>query len=119
MRVLNVTLNEEKKIFLSLTKIYGIGFKRSKKILKSLNINYYDKIEDLKEEKKEQLKKYLLENEKTMSNYLKRSINNNLKNEIILKTFKGFRHKMKMPVRGQRSRSNNKTNRKKQFDIFN
>src|SRR5690606_28881839 len=118
MRILNVTLNEEKKIVLALTDIYGIGLKRSKKILTFLNVSLTTTIKNLEEDKKEKLRLFLLNKEKKLSTYLKRSINNNIKKNIMMNTFKGTRYKNKMPVRGQRSRSNNRTNKKKVNNYF-
>lgn len=113
MRILNVTLNEEIKIILALTQIYGIGLNRSKFLLDLLNINYTTRLKELEEEKKEQLKILLLNKEKTIGTYLKRAISSNFKTNMILNTFKGSRYKNKMPVRGQRSRTNNRTNKKR------
>jgi small subunit ribosomal protein S13 len=115
MRLLNVTLDENKGILGELTKIYGIGFNRSKKILNFLNIDYLSTIKNLSEEKKEQLKNLILEKEKNFGNALKRSINNNFKREIALKSYKGSRYKNKLPVRGQRTRTNSKTAKKGTF----
>lgn len=113
MRLLNVTLNENRSILKELTKVYGIGFNRAKKILSSLNIDHLSAIITLSEEKKEELKNLILNKEKSLGNALKRSINNNLKREIALKTYKGSRYKNKVPVRGQRTRTNSKTSKKR------
>lgn len=113
MRVLNTTLNEHTDLLIELTKIYGIGFTRSKKILLHLEIPFNSKLHNIEEFKKEELRNYLNKKEKTFSSFLKRSVNNNIKKEISLNTYKGNRFKFKMPVRGQRTRSNNKTNKKK------
>lgn len=112
MRIFNITLDENKSILKELVKIYGIGRKRAKKILDMLSIDYLIPINDLTNEKKEQLKEFLISKEKTLGNALKRSISNNFKKEIVLKTYRGFRYKHKLPVRGQRTRTNAKTTRK-------
>lgn len=113
MRILNVTLNEETIIIIELTKIFGIGIERSKKILTELNIPFNSKLANIADLKKEELRDYLNKREKMLGSFLKRSVNNNIKKEITLNTFKGNRFKFKMPVGGQRTRSNNKTNKKK------
>lgn len=113
MRILNTTLNENSSLLIELTKIYGVGLIRSKKILINLNIPFNSNLGVIGDLKKEELRNYLNKREKTMGSFLKRSINNNIKKEISLNTFKGNRFKFKMPVRGQRTRSNNKTNKKK------
>lgn len=112
MRLGNITLSENKNLLKELTKIYGIGLKRSKKLLNLLDIKYLETIATLTEEKKEELKKLILSKDKTLGNTLKRSVNNNIKKEILLKTYKGFRYKNNMPVRGQRTRTNSKTSKK-------
>jgi len=116
MRILNVTIEEDIKLLHALTKLYGIGFKRSNKIITLLDLQRNKTIKELTIVEKERLKNFLLEKEKTLSIYLKRSISLNIKKELALKTYKGSRYKNKMPVRGQRTRSNNQTNKKK--DIF-
>jgi len=113
MRLINVTLDENKTILKELTKIYGIGFDRAKKILNSLNIDHLYTFKMLSEEKKEELKNFVLNKEKSLGNALKRSVNNNFKREIALKTYKGTRYKNKVPVRGQRTRTNSKTAKKR------
>jgi Ribosomal protein S13 len=113
MRLLNVTLDENKTILKELTKIYGIGFNRSKNILDSLQINHLLTFTQLTDEKKEELKTFILTKEKSLGNALKRSVNNNFKREIALKTYKGSRYKNKVPVRGQRTRTNSKTAKKR------
>lgn len=113
MRVLNTNLDENKALLIELTKIYGIGITRSKKILLNLNISLNSRLEDIEDLKKDKLRNYLNKKERTLGSFLKRSVNNNIKKEISLNTFKGNRFKFKMPVHGQRTRSNNKTNKKK------
>lgn len=117
MRILNFTLDENQNILKELTKIYGIGIKRSKKMLDKLNIGHLKTISSLSDEDKDKLKNFLLSKEKTIGNALKRFVNNNIKREITLKSFKGQRYKTKMPVRGQRTRTNSKTSKKRPIFI--
>jgi len=104
-------LNETKKIRYSLTAIFGIGYSSANKICNSLNIPYTTTLLDLTEYQKQNLIAYIKKNF-LIEAKLKQQIRININNLINTNSVKGFRHRNKLPVRGQRTHSNAKTCKK-------
>lgn len=109
-RLMGHVLPEEKSIWIALTNIYGIGRERSKKILTALNIEIMKKVKDISEEEQkmisDELKKYVLEND------LKREVAAAIKRLKEIKCYRGMRHNLGLPVRGQLTRKNARTAKK-------
>ena len=103
-------LPDTKSVWIALTSVYGIGIKRSKKILDGLKINYMKKVKDISEDEQkkivDELRKYVLEND------LKREIAFAIKRLKEIKCYRGMRHSMWLPVRWQITRKNAKTAKK-------
>lgn len=110
MRILNIDLPVNKQILIALTYIYGIGVSRARNICITCGINFHKKIINLSNlERKNiinEVSKILLEND------LKKKVNNNIRKLIDIKCYRGIRHLKKMPVRGQRTRTNSHTARR-------
>lgn len=109
-RLMGHVLPEEKSIWIALTNIYGIGRERSKKILAALNVEIMKKVKDISEEEQkmisDELKKYVLEND------LKREVAAAIKRLKEIKCYRGMRHNLGLPVRGQLTRKNARTAKK-------
>ncbi len=109
-RLMGHVLPEEKSIWIALTTIYGIGRERSRKILDQLKINYMKKVKDVTEEEQklisDELKNYVLEND------LKREVASAIKRLKEIKCYRGMRHNLWLPVRGQLTRKNARTAKK-------
>lgn len=90
--------------------MYGIGRARSQEILTKLGIDPFKKVKDITgdDEKKitDELKDYLLEND------LRREVNSFIKRLKEIKCYRGMRHNMGLPVRGQATRKNGRTAKK-------
>lgn len=103
-------LPENKSIWIGLTSVYGIGLQRSKTILANAKIDYLKKVKDISEEEQkkilEQIQKYILEND------LKREIAFAIKRLKEIKCYRGMRHNLGLPVRGQLTRKNGRTAKK-------
>lgn len=112
VRILGNNFSNKKKIYVALTCIYGIGIPTSKKILSKLNIDSEIKVSDLKEENISALRDVLETEEFKLEGDLKRLISLNIKRLIDINSFRGKRHLKGLPVRGQRTRTNNRTSRK-------
>ena len=112
VRILGNNLSNKKKISIALTCIYGIGIPRSKKILDQLNIDPNTKVSDLNESNVSALREILETDEFKLEGDLKRLISLNIKRLIDINSFKGRRHLKGLPVRGQRTRTNNRTSRR-------
>ena len=100
-----------KKVRYALTEIFGIGLSISNKICNFLSIPLNVKIADLTENQQFQISTYIKENF-LVDSLLKTQIKNNLKDFISINCVRGFRHRSKLPVRGQRTHSNGKTRKK-------
>lgn len=106
-------LPESKSILFALTYVFGLGESNSLKICKKLGFSKNLKVKDLS---KEQVSKISLVVEKlslTISSDLKKSKIIKIKNLVSIKSYKGFRLKQGLPVRGQRTHTNGKTSRKR------
>ena len=112
VRILGNNLSNKKKIYIALTCIYGIGIPTSKKILNRLNIDLNIKVIDLTEGHISALRDILETEEFKLEGDLKRLISLNIKRLIDINSFRGRRHLKGLPVRGQRTRTNNRTSRK-------
>lgn len=103
-------LPENKSIRVGLTSVYGIGLKRSKTILANAKIPYMKKVKDITEDEQkkilEQVMKYVLEND------LKREVAFAIKRLKEIKCYRGMRHNLGLPVRGQLTRKNARTAKK-------
>ncbi len=110
LRIQGHVIPENKNIWIGLTAVYGIGRARSKTILEKLGIDPFKKVKDItgEDEKKitDELKDYLLEND------LKREVNSFIKRLKEIKCYRGMRHNMGLPVRGQATRKNGRTAKK-------
>lgn len=109
-RLMGHVLPEEKSIWIALTNVYGIGRNRSKKILEKLDIPFMKKVKDISEEEQkkisDELKWHVLEND------LKREIASAIKRLKEIKCYRGMRHNLGLPVRGQCTRKHAKTAKK-------
>jgi len=112
VRILGNNLSNKKKIYIALTCIYGIGIPTSKKLLKQLDISEDIKVSDLNESNISALRDILETEEYKLEGDLKRLISLNIKRLIDINSFRGRRHLKGLPVRGQRTRTNNRTSRK-------
>lgn len=106
----NLILN--KKIFIELTKVYGIGISTSKKILKNLNINLNSNVSNISEKEIIKIREYIEKSNLKLENNLKNFDKLNIINLKEINSYKGKRHSKGLPVHGQRTRTNAKTSRK-------
>jgi len=103
-------LPENKSIWIWLTSLYGIGLKRSKTILANAKVDFMKKVKDISEDEQkkilDQIKNYILEND------LKREVAFAIKRLKEIKCYRGMRHNVWLPVRGQVTRKNGRTAKK-------
>ena len=117
MRILGNNLSNKKKIYIALTCIYGIGIPTSKKLLAKLKIDSNLKLPDLTEADIANLRDSLEKEDFKLEGDLKRMISLNIKRLIEIQSFRGKRHLKGLPVRGQRTRTNNRTSRRQSLFI--
>lgn len=106
-RILGIDLPKNKRIERALTAIYGIGISKSRKILKIAKIDPDKKTNDLTESELTVLRQ-AIEKENVEGN-LRREIRLNIKRLMEIGCYRGKRHRKKLPVRGQRTRTNART----------
>jgi small subunit ribosomal protein S13 len=107
-RIAGVNIPENKQILISLTYIYGIGLSLSKKILGDAGVDPFKKAKDLTPEEINKLREIIEKNYKT-EGVLKREIMMNIKRLKDIGCWRGIRHIKGLPVRGQRTKTNNRT----------
>jgi small subunit ribosomal protein S13 len=112
VRILGNNLSNKKKIYIALTCIYGIGISRARKILTELKIDEDLKVSELTEINISALRDLLETEEYKLEGDLRRIVSLNIKRLIDINSFRGRRHLKGLPVRGQRTRTNNRTCRR-------
>ncbi|SHJ88801.1 small subunit ribosomal protein S13 [Anaerobranca californiensis DSM 14826] len=107
-RISGVDIPREKRVEIALTYIYGIGRKTSNQILQQLNINPDTRVKDLTEDEINRLRETIDKNYKVEGD-LRREVAMNIKRLIEIGCYRGRRHRMGLPVRGQRTKTNART----------
>ncbi len=106
-RIEGVDLPRDKRIEYGLTYIYGIGLSTAQKILASTGINPDTRVRDLTEEEvgllRTEISKYPVHGE------LRREVRANIKRLMDIGSYRGYRHRRGLPLRGQRTRTNART----------
>ncbi|MEA2064680.1 MAG: 30S ribosomal protein S13 [Patescibacteria group bacterium] len=107
-RIAGVNLPKEKRIVIALTYIFGIGVKSSNKILEIAQISNQKRTNQLSEEEVNKLRD-IIEKTHKVEGDLRREILFNIKQLKEIKSYRGIRHTKKLPVRGQRTKTNTRT----------
>ena len=107
-RIAGVNIPQDKLVQVGLTYIYGIGNKFSKKICGALEISKEKRVNELTDDQILKIREYIDKNFKVEGD-LRREYSLNIKRLIDLASYRGSRHRKKLPVRGQRTRCNART----------
>ena len=107
MRILGITVPNEKRLEVGLTCLYGIGISSARKILDQVNIDHGKKAKDLTPDEENKIR-VIVEKIKIEGN-LKREVAANIKRLKDIKSYRGTRHMKRLPVRGQRTKTNSRT----------
>lgn len=107
MRILGITLPENKRMEIALTAIYGIGRPRALRILRETNVGIGVKPKELTVDQENAIRK-LIEAFKIEGD-LKREVAGNIKRLKDIKSYRGNRHARHLPARGQRTKTNSRT----------
>ena len=110
MRIAGIDIPLNKKLEYGLTSIYGIGVSLSQKILTKQGIPFDKTVKDLSEQQVNALRN-IIEKEYAVEGELKRFMAQNIKRLKDIQSYRGIRHMKKLPVRGQRTKTNNRTRR--------
>merc|ERR1711964_188229 len=115
-RIAGVNIPQNKVIHVALTYIHGIGSKYSSNICSQLNLSRNKRVNTLTEEEVLKIREFIDKNYKVEGD-LRRQTSMNIKRLVDLATYRGSRHKKKLPVRGQRTRCNARTRKGKAIAI--
>ncbi len=107
-RIVGVDVPKEKRIEIALCYIYGIGRSSSGKVLAIAGISPDKRAKDLTEEEVAKLTS-IIQKEYKVEGDLRRDVSANIKRLIDIGSYRGFRHRRGLPVRGQRTRTNART----------
>ena len=115
-RIAGVNIPQNKLVHIGLTYIYGIGLKFSNQICKSLDIAKSKRVNELTDDQILKIREYIDQNFKVEGD-LRRENSLSIKRLIDLASYRGSRHRKKLPVRGQRTRCNARTRKGKAIAI--
>ena len=107
-RIAGVDLPREKRVEIALTYIFGIGLTSSKKILAATGVNPDTRTKDLTDEEAQRIRNEI-ENQFKVEGDLRREVAMNIKRLMDIGCYRGLRHRLGLPVRGQRTRTNART----------
>ena len=107
-RIAGVDLPAKKRAEIGLTYIYGIGRSRSLSLLHRASVDPEKKIADLTEDEVNRIRT-IIENEGEVEGDLRKELSMNIKRLIEIGSYRGFRHRRNLPVRGQRTHTNART----------
>ncbi len=109
MRLLGITIPEDKRIDIGLTVVFGIGRSRASQILTEAKVDKAKKPKDISIEEENKIR--ALVEGLTLEGDLKREVAGNIKRLKDIKAYRGVRHQRGLPVRGQRTKTNSRTRR--------
>lgn len=115
-RVIGIDIPDNKRLEISLTYIYGIGRKLSNDIINMLGLDANMRANRLTEDQIAQLNT-VLQSKFTVEGDLRRQVQNNIKRLISIHSYRGLRHRLGLPVRGQRTRTNARTRKGKRKTV--
>lgn len=107
-RIVGVDLPDGKKVIYALPIIYGIGLSSARKILATTGINPNKRVSELSDEELANLRNEI-ENNYKVEGELRAEVTANIKRYIEIGCYRGLRHRTRLPVRGQRTRTNART----------
>ena len=107
-RIAGVDLPRNKHVIIALTYIYGIGNPRSARILDQAKVDPMKKVQDLGEDEVNRIRQ-VIEGEGMVEGDLRKEVSMNIKRLIEIGSYRGYRHRRNLPVRGQRTHTNART----------
>jgi small subunit ribosomal protein S13 len=117
-RIIGIDIPDKKRLVISLTYLFGIGKHLSEKICERLGLDQNMRAEKLTQDDIAKINT-LLQAEYVVEGDLRRDIQNNIKRLISIHSYRGMRHRLKLPVRGQRTRTNSRTRKGRKKTVAN
>ncbi len=115
-RISGINIPTNKRVCIALTYIFGIGPKKALDICTQASIEKSKRVNQLNEEEISKIRE-LVDNNIVVEWYLRREISTNIKRLNDLGSYRGLRHRKKLPVRGQRTHTNARTRKGKAIAI--
>ena len=109
-RIAGVDLPRNKRVEIGLTYIFGIGRSSARKILEEAGISVDTKVNDLSDSEQTRLRS-VIERDFKVEGALRTEVSMNIKRLMDIGCYRGVRHRRKLPVRGQRTHTNARTNK--------
>jgi small subunit ribosomal protein S13 len=107
-RIAGIDLPKNKRVVIGLTYIYGIGKSSAKKILEEAKVDENIRVGDLNDEQVKNIRT-IIQNKHKVEGALKSEINMNIKRLMDINSYRGYRHRRGLPVRGQKTKTNART----------
>lgn len=115
-RIAGIDLPKQKKAYIGLTYIYGIGQHTALEILEKANVDPHKKVLDLTEEEVAKIRA-IMTAEIKVEGALRSEVQQNIKRLMDIGTYRGLRHRRGLPVRGQRTKTNSRTRKGKKRTV--
>ncbi len=109
-RISGVEIPRNKRVDIALTYVFGVGPHRAKEALSATGISAATRVKDLSEAETAQLREFV-ENNYKLEGELRAEVAGNIKRLMDIGSYRGMRHRRKLPVRGQRTRTNARTSK--------
>ena len=116
VRISGVVINPNKHLGIALQDIYGIGKSISSKICFDINLDFNTKVSKIGDDIILKIQNYI--NGIEVEGDLRRRVSINIKRLKDIKCYRGIRHRVGLPVRGQRTKTNAKTRKKRRERVF-
>ena len=117
-RISGVDLPREKRVEIGLTYIFGIGVKTSQEILAATGVNPDTRVKDLTEQDVNKIREYI-EHHLKVEGDLRREVSLNVKRLMEIGCYRGIRHRLGLPVRGQSTKNNARTRKGRKKTVAN
>ena len=117
-RIAGVDIPKDKRGEISLTYIYGIGRNRSREILEKAGVDFNVKVSDWKDNQLQKIRK-IIADEYTIEGELRSEVQLNIKRLTDIGCFRGIRHRLGLPLRGQKTKNNSRTRKGKRKTVAN
>jgi small subunit ribosomal protein S13 len=112
-KILGVTLNQSKSVVYSLQGIYGIGKSKAAKVLEKVGVSPETKVKDMDDETFSKIRAEIESGEYLVEGDLRQKIYRDIARLKAIKAYRGIRHKVGLPVRGQNTKKNARTRKGK------
>ena len=115
-RVIGTDIPDNKRLIISLTYIYGVGPSRAKDIVENLKLDPNQRAHKLTQDDIARINSFLQANY-VVEGDLRRQVQNNIKRLISIHSYRGMRHRLGLPVRGQQTQTNARTRKGKKKTV--